>query len=413
MSSEAQIPTAATPPGGRPPRGESWWRRPRWIPVLALLALVLGLGATTAIHAAQGVGKSQRAQLVAARELASSVAGGARTAGINASSLELSLRQSQLPGWTSTAVSLLEGGGNLPAEMTREAQQLRHQIAQLEPALRLWTAAMTSIDQVRTRTRAQLLAAVKALPSLKAAVSQRTAKLSLSGAIPLAQQKTTLATLTSADAWAGQLALTAKAAAAKIATDKALVAQAAQLKIPPGNASQEIQQAQSKLAAASSSSAVQSVIGNLSSELLTLEVDVRAADPGPGQVIVIHLAAQTLTAYDNGTQVLETLVTTGRKGLRTPLGIDTITWEASPYLFISPWPEGNPYYYPPSEVNWVLHFHSGGYFIHNAPWEPNSVYGPGSENGPDASHGCVQVPYNAMQFLWNWTKIGATVVVAP
>ncbi len=413
MNPEAQIPTAATPPGCRPPCGESWWRRPRWIAVLALLALVIGVGATMGIHAAQGVGDSQRAQLVAARELASKVVGEARTAGINAGSVEMSLRQSQLPGWTSTAVSLLEGGGNLPAEMTREAQQLRRQIAQLEPGLRLWTAGMTSIDQVRTETRAQLLAAVKALPSLKAAVSQRTAKLSLSGAIPLAQQKTTLATLTSADVWAGQLALTAKAAAAKIATDKALVAQAAQLKIPPGNASQEIQQAQGQVAAASSSSAVQSVMSNLSSELLTLEVDVRAADPGTGQVIVVHLAAQTLTAYDNGTQVLETPVTTGRKGLRTPLGIDTITGEASPYLFISPWPQGNPYYYPPSEVNWVLHFHSGGYFIHNAPWEPNSVYGPGSENGPDASHGCVQVPYNAMQFLWHWTKIGATVVVAP
>ncbi|MHB1527633.1 MAG: L,D-transpeptidase [Candidatus Dormibacteria bacterium] len=413
MSSEAQISTAATPLGSCTPHGKSWLRRPRWIAALALLALVIGVGATIGIHAAQGVGNRQRAQLAAARELASKVVGEARTAGINAGSLELSLRQSQLPGWTSTALSLLEGGGNLPAEMTREAQQLRSRIAQLETGLRPWTEGMTSIDQVRTETRAQLLAAVKALPNLKAAVDQRTAKLSLSGAVPLARQETTLATLTSADVWAGQLALAAKAAAAKIATDKALVAQSAQLKIPPGNASQEIQQAQSKLPTASSSSAVQSVMSNLSSELLTLEVDVRAAAPGTGQVIVVHLAAQTLTAYDNGTQVLETPVTTGRKGLRTPLGIDTITWEASPYLFISPWPEGNPYYYPPSEVNWVLHFHSGGYFIHNSPWEPNSVYGPGSENGPDASHGCVQVPYNAMKFLWNWTKIGATVVVAP
>ncbi len=413
MNSEAQTPTAANAWEGRPPRGKSWLKRPRWIAALALLALVIGVGATIGIHAAQGVGNRQRAQLAAARELAAKVVGEARTAGINAGSLELSLRQSQLPGWTSTAVSLLEGGGNLPAEMTRKAQQLSSRIAQLEPGLRLWTEGMTSIDRVRTETRAQLVAAVKALPNLKAAVDQRTAKLSLSGAIPLARQKTTLATLTSADVWAGQLALAAKAAAAKIATYKALLAQATQLKIPSGNVSQEIQQAQSKLPNASSSSAVQSVMNNLSNELLTLEVDVRAAAPGPGQVIVVHLAAQTLTAYDNGTQVLEAPVTTGRKGLRTPLGIDTITWERSPYLFISPWPKGNPYYYPPSEVTWVLHFLSGGYFIHNAPWEPNSVYGPGSENGPDASHGCVQVPYNAMQFLWNWTKIGATVVVAP
>ncbi|EQD54235.1 ErfK/YbiS/YcfS/YnhG family protein, partial [mine drainage metagenome] len=161
------------------------------------------------------------------------------------------------------------------------------------------------------------------------------------------------------------------------------------------------------------SSAVTAILDNLSQELLPLQVDVRAADPGPGQVIVVRLAAQSLTAYQSGRPVLQTLVTTGRKGLRTPIGLDTITWRQTPYLFISPWPQGNPYYYPPSWVTWVLHFHSGGYFIHNAPWEPNSVYGPGSENTSYASHGCVQVPYTAMQFLWNWTKTGATVVIAP
>ena len=75
MSSEAQIPTAATPLGSRPPRGKSWSRRPRWTAALALLTLVIGVGATVGIHAAQGVGNRQRAQLAAARELASKVVG--------------------------------------------------------------------------------------------------------------------------------------------------------------------------------------------------------------------------------------------------------------------------------------------------------------------------------------------------
>ncbi|MCL4544731.1 MAG: L,D-transpeptidase, partial [Chloroflexi bacterium] len=88
-------------------------------------------------------------------------------------------------------------------------------------------------------------------------------------------------------------------------------------------------------------------------------------------------------------------------------------WHASPYVFISPWPKSSPFWYPRSKVKWVMHFHSEGYFIHDAPWEPNSVYGPGSENGPDASHGCVQVPHTAMKFLYTWTPNGTTVVIAP
>jgi len=53
-------------------------------------------------------------------------------------------------------------------------------------------------------------------------------------------------------------------------------------------------------------------------------------------------------------------------------------------------------------------FRSGGYFIHDAPWR--SWYGPGSNYG-DGTHGCVNVPYSQMSFLWGWTTIGTTVVV--
>jgi lipoprotein-anchoring transpeptidase ErfK/SrfK len=37
--------------------------------------------------------------------------------------------------------------------------------------------------------------------------------------------------------------------------------------------------------------------------------------------------------------------------------------------------------------------------------------GPGSENGPYASHGCVHIPSTALPNLYNWANIGATVVV--
>lgn len=391
-----------------PPR-----HRRRWIALAGIAALLLGVGATVGIHAAQGVGSRQEQQLAAARQRATQVVSEARQAGVNDSQLVDILRHSPLPAWSQTASSLLLGAGSVPQRMSRETAAIERSAAELEPAIQRWQAGMQAIDQERTETQAQFTALLQSLPTLKQSVATHEAQLSLSGAVPLAQQPTTLATLTSADVWAGQLHISAQSAASQVAQDQTLVTQAEQLQLAPGNAAADIQQAQSQLAEAQSSSDVIAVLNTLASELLPLRVNVRAADPGPGQVIVVHLAAQSLTAYQDGKPVLQTLVTTGRKGLRTPIGIDSITWRETPYLFISPWPAGNPYYYPPSWVTWVLHFHSGGYFIHNAPWEPNWAYGPGSENTSFASHGCVQVPYTAMQFLWNWTKMGATVVVAP
>ncbi len=133
---------------------------------------------------------------------------------------------------------------------------------------------------------------------------------------------------------------------------------------------------------------------------------------GMGKVIVVNLVAQSLTAYDNGQVVLAAPVTTGMPGLRTPTGTFSIHWKATRYLFISPWPKGSPYYYSPEWATWVMNFLAGGFDIHDAPWEPVSAFGPGSENGPDASHGCVHVPYIAMQFLFAWSPDGTTVVIA-
>ncbi len=133
---------------------------------------------------------------------------------------------------------------------------------------------------------------------------------------------------------------------------------------------------------------------------------------GPdAKAVVIRLEDQTLTAYLNGKPILHTPVTTGRPALPTPVGSYRIQAAYSPYTFISPWPKGNPYWYPPTPVDWAMPFYDGD-FIHNDPAEPASAFGRGSENGPYASHGCVHVPDAAMAFLFHWLPIGARVIVA-
>jgi lipoprotein-anchoring transpeptidase ErfK/SrfK len=131
----------------------------------------------------------------------------------------------------------------------------------------------------------------------------------------------------------------------------------------------------------------------------------------PAQMIIIHLATQQLVAYDKGCPMLRTPVTTGRPALPTGRGTFHIFYKAVAYHMISPWPQGNPFYYPPTWVGDAMEFIGDGTFLHSADWQPDSTYGPGSEYGPYASHGCVHVIPGPLQQLYDWASIGATVVV--
>ncbi len=113
---------------------------------------------------------------------------------------------------------------------------------------------------------------------------------------------------------------------------------------------------------------------------------------------MIRLGEQSLTMYKDGAVVLRTPVTTGRPALPTPVGSFDIAWRQSPYTFISPWPQGNPYYYPPAHVRWAMYFYDND-FLHDS-YEPAGAYGKGSNFGPYASHGCVHVPGDVMQVLY-------------
>ncbi len=136
-------------------------------------------------------------------------------------------------------------------------------------------------------------------------------------------------------------------------------------------------------------------------------------DGAPTQLIVIHTSTQKLIAYDHGCPFLTTLVTTGRPTLRTDTGTFTIHAKNDSYLMHSPWqPSSNPLWYPDTVVhNAMLINPADGTFIHGADWQPDGTYGPGSENGPYASHGCIHVPNGPLATLYNWAQVGATVII--
>ena len=135
----------------------------------------------------------------------------------------------------------------------------------------------------------------------------------------------------------------------------------------------------------------------------------------PEKALTISLSEQVIRAYEHGQQVFWSYVTTGRPGLETDPGSFKVYWKVSPWTMHSPWPKGSPFWYPDSKVQMVMWF-NGGDGIHDASWR--SRYGPGT-NGPHydptgedtGTHGCVNVPYSNMVWLWNWTPTGTAVIV--
>ncbi len=134
-----------------------------------------------------------------------------------------------------------------------------------------------------------------------------------------------------------------------------------------------------------------------------------------GQLILVSLAQQWLWAYQDRVLYYDTPVTTGMPQLPTPDGIFYIQFKETNITFYSPWPPGSPYYYSPEHINYALDFAAGGYFLHDAPWR--HMFGPGTNyphTDPDGtvetgSHGCVNMPTPAGQWLYNWAWNGAVV----
>ena len=137
----------------------------------------------------------------------------------------------------------------------------------------------------------------------------------------------------------------------------------------------------------------------------------------PAKMIVVSTEGEWAHLYQGTQLVLGTPVTTGGPELPTDHGVFHIYFKASPFLFHSPWPPDSPFYYFPTPVQFWMPF-DGGEGLHDASWR--SDFGPGSNLAPtdlgtgrtiQGTHGCVNLPFDAAQFIWNWAPMGTTVVV--
>lgn len=136
-----------------------------------------------------------------------------------------------------------------------------------------------------------------------------------------------------------------------------------------------------------------------------------------GQVVLVSLSGQWLYAYQDGHYVFDSPVETGMPDLATPAGHFSILTKQRDVTFISPWPEGSPYWYAPTKVSYAMLFRSGGYYLHDAWWHVR--FGPGANvphQLPDGrwetgSHGCVGMPVPAAARLYSWVRLGTPVII--
>jgi lipoprotein-anchoring transpeptidase ErfK/SrfK len=117
--------------------------------------------------------------------------------------------------------------------------------------------------------------------------------------------------------------------------------------------------------------------------------------PTADRRIDIDLSAQWLTAYEDDVAVFGTAVSTGIDGHETPAGAFEIEWMLEWETMA-----GEDYYL--EDVPYVMYF-ADYLAIHGAYWHDNF--------GEPMSHGCVNLPVPAAEWLYDWASIGTPVVI--
>lgn len=136
----------------------------------------------------------------------------------------------------------------------------------------------------------------------------------------------------------------------------------------------------------------------------------------PGKFVLVSFSAQHVWAFQGGQVAMDSAVTTGIQGVTdfgTDFGPMKVLYKVHPWTMKSPYPKGSPYWYPDTPVQWTTWFTVGESF-HDADWEPDSQLGPGSQFDPSTrSHGCVHLPLNLAQWMYDWADVGTPVIVYP
>jgi lipoprotein-anchoring transpeptidase ErfK/SrfK len=119
------------------------------------------------------------------------------------------------------------------------------------------------------------------------------------------------------------------------------------------------------------------------------------------KLIVVDLNSKRMYVYQNGQLINTFLTSDGKPTTPTPVGEFHI-WDKLASQTMT-----GPGYVQPN-VPWVNYFDHSGDAIHGVYWRPASIFG-----NVNTSHGCVGVPVNVGEWIFNWAPIGTPVITTP
>lgn len=122
------------------------------------------------------------------------------------------------------------------------------------------------------------------------------------------------------------------------------------------------------------------------------EKETGAKPQGP-LVIVVSIDRQKVTIYDSNGVFAESPVSTGMKGHSTPMGVFSVIQKHKFH-------HSNIYSGAPMP------------YMQRITWSGVAMHA-GVLPGYPASHGCIRMPMAFAVKMWNWTKMGARVLVTP
>ncbi|MGB8343663.1 MAG: L,D-transpeptidase [Ktedonobacteraceae bacterium] len=142
--------------------------------------------------------------------------------------------------------------------------------------------------------------------------------------------------------------------------------------------------------------------------------------PNSGAVLVVSFVEQALRYYLNGKLIRSFWIVSGQYQKPSPPGFWSIILKESPTVFKSSEPPGSAFWYPNTNIQYAMEYHSDGYFFHDAWWR--QTFGTNDEfphydaggttyfNG-DGSHGCINMVPSDVAWLYPQIPYGASVIL--
>lgn len=123
------------------------------------------------------------------------------------------------------------------------------------------------------------------------------------------------------------------------------------------------------------------------------------------KLLVADINSKKMWAYENGQLVKTFLVSAGAPATPTPIGEFHVYAKYAVQTMTGFNVNGTPYVQP--NVEWVNYF-TGGDAVHGVYWHPLSWFGV-----HNSSHGCIGIPDDQAEWVYDWAPIGTTVITTP